>query len=67
MIALRDDCGGPGGGGVEDVADPQQAADRSQKAQKREDYGGVHRMHAPAVVAREQAGQDETGDRRRRE
>ena len=44
---------------MEDVADSQQAADRSQEAQKREDDGGVHRMHAPAVVARQQAGQDE--------
>ena len=44
---------------MEDVADPQQAADRSQEPQERDDHGGVHRVHALAVVAREQAGQGE--------
>ena len=57
--ALRDDRGRPCRGGVEDVADPQQAADRSQEAQKREDDSGVHRMHALAVVARKQTCHDE--------
>ena len=52
---LRDDCGGAGGSAVEDVADLQQAANRSQKPQQRDDDGGVHRVLALALVARKQA------------